>query len=184
MEFSIDIHDIYDARDLFLLAKDRLLDINDWNELFSGNEFNITLTNSKGQKLHRDARVDDLLHIIATNHLGNHSDMWVAISKIQYDFFPDIRSESISMLLETTHSPSGNGIGDINHQSETILIKREEHIITAHCNAGNELPGPDADTPNVYINNSIELHPVLNIPIKHIQQLLKGLISFNNNAVT
>ncbi len=125
MEYSINIPDFDDAREMFLLAKDRLLDVNDWNSLFAGNEYNILLTDDKGQKRHRDARVDDLVNISATNNMGNTSDTWVKIKTIQYDFFPDIRSESISLLLEMTYSPSGDGVDNMNNEVATILIKRE-----------------------------------------------------------
>ncbi len=37
MEVSVTAADIDDARDLFLLAKDRLLDVNDWNYSLKGN---------------------------------------------------------------------------------------------------------------------------------------------------
>lgn len=182
MEHSFEVKDFEDARDLFLLAKDRLLDVNDWNSLFQSKDYQIALTNEKGEKLHRDARVDDLVLIQATNNTGNSSDMWVRISKIQYDFFPDIRSESISMLLETSYSPSGNGVEQMNNKIETLLIKRENSTLTAHCNAGDELPDIDDETPNEHLDNTIDLHPVLSIPKEQLRQLLSGLISISEEA--
>lgn len=176
MEVSTTAADIDDARDLFLLAKDRLLDVNDWNYSLKGN-FRITLTNARGQKLQRGARVADMICISAGNGAGIGSEMWIRISRIQYDFFPDIRSESISMLLETAHSPSGNGTGIEDSQQETILIKREGPTLTAHCNAGNELPEAEDEDPNAHLNRDIELHPVLSIPQSSLQQLLQDWIA-------
>lgn len=175
MEVSITAADIDDARDLFLLAKDRLLDVNDWNYSLKGN-YRLTLTDAAGHKLQRSSHVDDMLCIQAGNDPGIRSEMWIRISKIQYDFFPDISSESISMLLETAHSPSGNGTGSDNIQQETILIKREGPTLTAHCNAGNELPGEDDDNPNAHLNRDAELHPVLSIPQHSLHQLLMDLL--------
>ncbi len=176
MEVSTTAADIDDARDLFLLAKDRLLDVNDWNYSLKGN-FRIVLTDARGQKLQRSARVDDMICIAASNGAGIGSEMWIRISRIQYDFFPDISSESISMLLETAHSPSGKGTGADNIRQETILIKREGPTLTAHCNAGNELPGADDENPDAHLNRSEELHPVLCIPQSDLQQLLADLVA-------
>lgn len=178
MEVSVTAADIDDARDLFLLAKDRLLDVNDWNYSLKGN-FRIMLADARGQKLLRGARVDDMLCISAGNDDGIGSEMWIRISRIQYDFFPDIRSESISMLLETAHSPSGNGTGNDNVQQETVLIKREGPTLTAHCNAGNELPGEDDENPDAHLNRHDELHPVLCIPQADLRQLLQDLVADN-----
>ncbi len=175
MEVSTTAADIDDARDLFLLAKDRLLDVNDWNYSLKGN-FSITLTDARGQKLQRSARVGDMICIAASNGAGIGSEMWIRISRIQYDFFPDISSESISMLLETAHSPSGNGTGADNLQQETILIKREGPTLTAHCNAGNELPEAGDEGPDTHLNRSEDLHPVLCIPQTDLQQLLTDLL--------
>ncbi|MCB0699547.1 MAG: hypothetical protein H6551_13225 [Chitinophagales bacterium] len=178
MEYHIKAIDIDDAKDVFLLAKDRLLDVSDWNTLSGNTEYKIALTNNKGQKVHRDARVFDKLQISTSNSSGISSDMWVQISQIQYDYFPDIDNECISMLLEMTFSPSGNGIDITEHTAvETILIKRNKEEVTAHCNGGNELPNIDDEVPDVHINTDAELHPVLSIPNVQLQNLLRGLIS-------
>ena len=42
------------------------------------------------------------------------------VETIQYDFFPDIRSESISILLSTTQGQA---------KQETIMIKRESATV-------------------------------------------------------
>lgn len=182
MEHSLTISDIEDAKDLFLLAKDRLLDVNDWNSLFPEKGYHIQLTNSKGEKLHRDARVDDLISIKAANNNGNTSEMCVRIGKIQYDFYPDVRSESISMLLEMAYSPSGDGIEHADKKVETLLIKREYGKLTAYCNSGNELPGPDDESPSKPVNADTDLHPVLCIPTNQLQQMLAGLIAMTEYA--
>lgn len=176
MEVSTTVADIDEARDLFLLAKDRLLDVTDWNYSLT-DLYHITLTNTGGQKLRRNAHTGDMICIRAGNGDGISSEMWIHIRSIQYDFFPDIRSESISMLLETGHSPSGMGTGTDNILQETILIKREGSTLTAHCNAGNELPEKDDEVPDAKWNRMAELHPVLSVPQSSLQQLLRDLVT-------
>lgn len=177
MEFSKHLQNLDDARDLFMLAKERLLDVNDWNSIMGNNGYHITLTNSKGEKQHRDARTGDMICLSAPKAKDHIVEKWIQISKIQYDFFPDIRSECISLLLNTTFSPSGVGIAYTAESSETILIKREGQTVTVHCNAGDELPGEDAETPDEHINRSIELHPVLNLSTNQLQHFLQEFIA-------
>ena len=65
MEYSINTHSIEDAEDLFILAKDRLLDISDWND---GQTY--VLTDGHKQKAHRNAHSGDFIKIegeLATN---------------------------------------------------------------------------------------------------------------------
>jgi hypothetical protein len=172
MEYYQQLQNIDDAMDLFLLAKERLLDVNDWQSMAEDNNHSITLTNSKGEKQQRDARVGDMVNI-----KSDISNIWIDICKIQYDFFPDISSESISFLFKSGCSPSGSSTHNRQEYFETILLKREGATVTIHCNNGNELPGPNANTPDEQIDNNTEMHPVLNIPLAHLQQLLKSMIA-------
>lgn len=169
MEFYINLQNTDDATDLFLLAKEQLLDVNDWANL-TGNTYSTLLLDSKKQKLHRNARVGD---VISITNLFTARNIWIEICNIQYDYFPDIDSESISILLCT----SGQSF-----QQETIIIKRDKSVVTAHCNAGNEMPTYDSLTPEEHINNHIDKHPVLNIPEIHLQQLLRGMIKAHIHA--
>lgn len=174
MEFSVSIPDFEDARDFFLLAKDRLLDINDWGKMLQTNDFQIYLTDNNGHKVHRDAHVDDLVVI---KGLIDNSEKWVRISKLQYDFFPDIKSEAIYILLESSYPPSGYDPANTAEKgTETVLIKRDYKTITAHCNGGNELPDVDDMHPDEHVNTSQDIHPVLNMPSIQLQKLLEALL--------
>lgn len=172
MEYYQQLQNIDDATDLFLLAKERLLDVNDWQNMPPGNKHSITLTNNKGVKQHRDARVGDMINI-----KSDIANIWIDICKIQYDFFPDINSESISFLFKSGYSPSGNNTHNGQEYFETILLKRNGTIVAIHCNRGDELPRPDATTPDENADNHTDIHPVLNIPKAHLQQLLKNMIA-------
>lgn len=168
MEFYTDLQHTDDATDLFLLAKERLLDVNDWKSLTDGNLYDIALTDAKGRKQNRNAHVGDMIKIT-----GAHA-IWIEISGIQYDYFPDIDSESISMLLRSVGSFS---------QLETILIKRDRNMLMVHCNGGNELPTYRSSSPTDRINTLYDMHPVLQLHGQYLQQFLEGMIKvYANNA--
>lgn len=176
MEVSVRMADIEDARDLFLLAKDRLLDVNDWGQHCPGTK-EVSLTDRKGHRLHRSAHVDDLARLSFEYEPGSPTMIWLHIKAIQYDLFPDIQSESISMLLQSAAPPGTTAEPDDSLPEETILIKREGEVITAHCNAGNELPDTEDEHPDAHLNRQLELHPVLNIPPSALEAFLLALVS-------
>ena len=52
---------------MFLTAKERLLDVNDWNSLFQANDYKISLTDKEGKRINRDAHVHDVVFIAPVN---------------------------------------------------------------------------------------------------------------------
>lgn len=174
MEQTINAIDIDDAKDIFLLAKDRLLDINDWKTLLGSTPYDVQLTNEKNNKVHRDARINDKVTI---NHFEQQQpSISAVISNIQYDYFPDMDSECISLLLNKDEDLKPN-----EHYrsttSETVLIRRTGQHLTAHLNIGNELPDINDILPFEHINPIVDLHPVLNLPKSQLETLLKAFIS-------
>lgn len=126
MEYSINTHAIEDAEDLFVLAKDRLLDINDWQA-----KNNYTLTDSHKHKVHRNVHTGDFIRI------DSNPEEWLIVNKIQYDDYPDIAGESITLFLST--------ISDAESM-HTVAINRVGKVLTVQgynlsfCNdAGNFL---------------------------------------------
>lgn len=164
MEFIIKATDIDDAKDIFLLAKDRLLDITYWDYILKKDAYSISLTNENGEKAHRDARVSDFINIAKTNTES------LKIEQIQYDYFPDIDSECIAMLLkkpvDTTPTPA-----------ETFIIRRDMQSLIAHCNMGNELPAPEDELPTEHLKPESDKHPLLTLSNSELQKLLQSFIS-------
>lgn len=110
MEYSVSTRSLEDAEDLFIVAKERLLDINDWQ-----NEQNYTLTDSHKHKLHRNAHTGDFVKI------NSFPEGLLIINKIQYDDYPDIAGESITMFMSTANDPES---------MHTIAISRVGKIVT------------------------------------------------------
>lgn len=121
MEFTVHTNNIEDAEDLFLLAKERLLDVNEWQR-FSGESF--MLTDKHGQKLHRNAHRGDHIKI------ANQPDL--IIGHIIYDDFPDVLGESITLVLS----------GGDDLPTQEILIKRIGKLVSV--SADNLLMSADA----------------------------------------
>jgi hypothetical protein len=108
MEFSVSTRSLDDAEDLFIVAKERMLDINDWQS-----EYCFTLTDSHKQKMQRNAHTGDFIKKDTT------PEEWYIINKIQYDDYPDIAGESITLFIsnvndvESMHSIALNRVGKL-----------------------------------------------------------------------
>jgi hypothetical protein len=108
MEYTISTNNIEDAEDLFIVAKERLLDINDWHS-----DYGFILTDSNQHKVQRNAHKGDF---ITKSSLPNEKYI---INKIQYDDYPDIAGESITIFMadvndvETMQSVSINRVGKL-----------------------------------------------------------------------
>ncbi len=110
MEYSINTHSTDDAEDLFIVAKERLLDINDWRE---GHTY--TLTDGHKRKAHRNAHSGDFIKI--------NTDTWVYINKIQYDDYPDIAGESITMFMSTESDTESMHTVAINRVGKVLTVQ-------------------------------------------------------------
>lgn len=112
MEYNIITKDIEDAEDLFLLAKERLLDINEWQKL---TDEAFALTDKHGQKLHRNAHRGD--HIITANKQE------LVVGHIIYDDFPDVLGESITLVLS----------GGDDLPTQEIQVKRVAKLVSVYA---------------------------------------------------
>lgn len=110
MEYSVVANSLEEAEDLFLLAKDRLLDINEWHSLCANGTV-YTLMDKHKQKVHRNAHTHDLIK------KSNGSDECYFISGIVYDDFPDVAGETLSLLLQPETSATDEHL-------QAIIVKR------------------------------------------------------------
>ncbi|MBS1772072.1 MAG: hypothetical protein JST82_04385 [Bacteroidetes bacterium] len=109
MDYSISTNTMDDAEDLFIVAKEKLLDVNDWHC-----NYPFILNDSKKHKVHRNAHSGDFIQRTST------SDEWYVINKIQYDDYPDIAGESITIFLSNVND---------NESMHTIAINRVGKVL-------------------------------------------------------
>lgn len=106
--YSVEVETIEDAEDLFVDAKDRMLDINNWTKYSGSNAFSLKLTDSHGHDVSRHARRGD--HVFASNSgpgMEEESD-WLFVSALQYDDYPDDNLETFAIKLMLTELPKGD----------------------------------------------------------------------------
>lgn len=112
MEYTVSTNNIEDAEDLFIVAKERLLDINDWH---SGNRF--ILTDSHQHKVQRNAHKGDFI-----TKSGTPTERYI-INKIQYDDYPDINGESITMFMADANDVESMESVAINRTGKLVSVQ-------------------------------------------------------------
>ncbi|RYE25439.1 MAG: hypothetical protein EOP51_04155 [Sphingobacteriales bacterium] len=140
-----------DAEDMFLLAKERLLNVNEWKNIIDGNSAEFQLCDHHGHPLLRHAHLGDYVKIDLPGPgplSGGNSD-WVHIEKVIYDDYPDENGETISIQLRPTSAPDKPN-NETAHfftdaSTSTIQIKRWGKIVAAYYHGRNELPNTETD---------------------------------------
>lgn len=156
MERSIVMQTTEDADTLFLIAKDRLLDVNEWGNILS---INTTLTDPHGQKLHRDAHMGDLVKAEVSDGL-----FWAHIDNIFYDKYPDENAEELSLNLVNTVPPSGaDKLSETIRLTGKLSIRRVNSMVTAIYD-------------NIEYNGGI-------VPREEMEQLLNSFIAIDEYEV-
>lgn len=128
MEYSINTNSIEDAEDLFVVAKDRLLDISDWHD---GQTY--ILTDGHKQKAHRNAHSGDFIKI------DGNTEEWIVINKIQYDDYPDINGETITLFMSNNNDTESMHTVAINRVGKVLSV--QGYNLSFYKDADNFLKG-------------------------------------------
>lgn len=179
---SITLENVDDADDLFVLAKERLLDINNWHKLSGGLSAEFILTDNHGKEAHRPAHTGDYIKIKIPgpgNETGDGYD-WVHIEKILYDDYPDANGEAMSMQVRPAPSPLHKE--ETAHffkedATSTFNIERHGRIVLVHYHGRNEVPNTDAGgVINAARNVAVAIGGIMGLSDMQWQKLIKGLI--------
>jgi hypothetical protein len=140
---TITIDDIDDAEDGFVIAKNKLLDVNAWHKISSAPGAIFMLTDSHGRPLRRKAHRGD--HISIAQHGDGRGYEWGIIDAIEYDDYPDKDMEAMALHVRPV-TPNNNE--QANHQSgndatTTLVVERRGKELSALYHARNGVHATD-----------------------------------------
>lgn len=166
------------ASDLFIDAKNMLLDINKWSDLCTGISF--SLTDHHGKHIKRAARRDD--YIIANipaqdNILKNEID-WIYIDSIEYDDYPDIDTESFAIHMHLSNSPLLKDVPDpitgLVNASSTFVIERAGKKLISSYHGRNNIAG----TADEHLNKELlQTTQWFSLPDTIWKDIIKGFLT-------
>lgn len=172
-----------EADELFVLAKERLLAVNDWK--ITAGDFGAAfhLTDAAGHEALRPARKGDYIRIAVPGpgHSGGHPDDWVRIEVIRYDDFPDDNRESLGLRVRPSAAP-GSEDPDPDHfftdeATSTFVIERIGATVMARYHGRNEVPNTGGNNlPDKVRNTLVALGALAGFSDVQWRNLIEGFI--------
>jgi len=151
LEHSIQMKTMEDAEEMFVIAKERLLNINNWAKIAEVASGKFTLTDKDGNAINRHGHKGDYvkINIGAPGPLAGEGRDWVYIEKIEYDDDPDANHELINLQLRPTTAPTTKE-SDVAHffddaATSNLIIERRNTKIKAYYKGRNEKPNIHAE---------------------------------------
>lgn len=175
-----------DAEELFVIAKNRLLDINNWKSYSTNASAIFQLTDSHGKEAKRKAHLGDYLKIDIPGpgpKTGDGYD-WVKIEEIVYDDYPDEHIESLGMRVRPCPSPV-SASGDAAHffdenATSTFIIERRSRKLIAAYHGRNEVTNNETEKVADNIRNTIVgLHAKMGFSDAQWEGLIRGFIEYD-----
>jgi hypothetical protein len=133
---------VEDAEELFVVAKDKLLDVNHWTHTGEPEGAQFQLLDEHGTILDRPAHGHDLVRITKAGVSTGEAYDLLQIEEIAYDDYPDEDHETFAMRLKPTIGLLQMGESTA---TSTIVIERRGRHLTAHYYGRNE--GTDTSLP-------------------------------------
>ncbi len=184
IEHVVTTQDINDARILFDLARNRLLDINHWDELCGRASATFRLTDQEGNEINRRAEKGDYLKLDIPgpgSAEGKGSD-WVYIEALEEIIDPDGMKESIAIRVRPTSHPKEKGENVAHFLKEestnSIVVIRQGTEVKAVVYARNEVPNTSTSNVLDKVRNAVvAMTAILGFSNIQWKDLLKGLLS-------
>ncbi len=123
---------IEEAEDLFVDAKDRLLEVSDWAKFGGINAIHFRLADGSGHAVRRHARRGDHILISQTKDAGGQLteafDSFT-IDALEYDDYPDDNLETFAIRMHATGREDADDEGVKG--TSTIVVARRDMLLSA-----------------------------------------------------
>ncbi len=147
------------AHDFFLIAKQRLLQVNKWNEYAGTLSATFQLCDKHGDEVQRNVEQGGYfkIHIPGPGSETGEGFDWVKVETFEEE--NKNSGERVVIKVRPSSNPR-NSKSDIAHffdetATSTFIISRNNNSVTAEVLGRNELPNTDADAFGDKIRNSI-----------------------------
>lgn len=183
IEHSVKALDENDARKLFNIARNRLVDVNHWHTF--SNPAHFQLTDSSGKELNRTAEKGDYfkINIHAPGPAEGNGYDWVYIEAIDDQSNSDGRDEHMAMRVRPTSSPEIKSDENVAHffsddSTSSFIVKCEGTLVTAAVYGRNEKPNTKTSNVADKIRNTVVAFTAI-LGLSNVQwnSLVKGLLS-------
>lgn len=184
VDHTVTAADENEARQLFEIAKKRLINVNGWKEVSGPASATFRLTDPAGHELERTVEKGDLFKIdlpAAPGPAEGKGHDWVEVEKIEESGSPDGEKQSIAIRVRPTPSPltPGNETAHFFNSKATssFVVERDGKKVTAAVYGRNEIPNTDTTTIIDKVRNAIVGSTAI-LGFSNVQwnSLVKGLL--------
>ena len=182
-EYQLNVASSDEARQLFRIASERLLNVNDWEKLCGIATADFKLTDQNGNEVKRHAQENDFFKIDIPgpgSHTGRGYD-WVRIEKISKTLDLENDCESLAIRVRPAPNPKtpGNKVAHFFNERATssFIVERQGTSVRAGVHGRNEKPNTVINNITDKIRNFIiAVSALAGISTVQWQNLSKGLI--------
>lgn len=172
-----------EAMQLFKTAKQRLLDVNNWEHLCGAGSSNFQLTDPEGKDVHRTVQQHDhfKIDIPGPGPVTGEGYDWVKIESVDEEPLKNGEATVIIRVRPATN-PKGGG-NDVAHffrddATSNFVVKLNGNKVTAAVYGRNELPNTKAENPiDKARNTMVALSAVAGVSKLQWKSLVKGLLN-------
>lgn len=176
-EESIELENADAARKIFMIAKERLLSVNQWHKLAGKASADFQLTDSKGNEVDRAARIGDhfKIDLPAPGSKTGEGHDWVKIEAME-------ENENMVMIRVRPATNPCNEMEDVAHffsseASSSFMVRREDNKIIAGVYGRNEKPNTDTETVTDKIRNAaVAVGAISGFAKLQWKSLVKGIV--------
>jgi len=150
-----------EAKQLFRVASQRLLNVNEWDKICGPLSSVFTLTDEHGKPKKGDPQPGDHFQIDVPgpgSKTGEGFD-WVRVEAIDDQRDPAANSESVTVRVRPATNPR-NADGDTAHflreaATSSFRVARDGNSVTAEVHGRNEVPNTKAEKPLDKVRNAL-----------------------------
>ncbi len=190
IQHSVTAADDDDARKLFFIARNRLLDINSWDKLCGPVSAKFHLADANGSDVDRTAEKNDFFRISlpAPGPAEGRGYDWVRIEAIEDKSDSTGPYESIGLRARPSSDPTQKNVENVAHffdsdATSSFIVERRGRTVTASVLGRNEKPNTD-DTTNVVDkirNTVVGAGAIAGLSNVQWKSLVTGLIAVEKN---
>jgi hypothetical protein len=185
-EHSRSFDSVEEAKKYFVLAKERLQNVNRWHEMAGVLTADFHLTDKEGKDVNRAPRTGDYfrIRIPAPGPGAGDGYDWVRIELVEDNTKTNDDKETFGIRVRPSESPIPNGETAVAHffkedATSTFIVERDGSNVRAAVHGRNELPNTTADKPLDKARNAIVgIGAMLGLSNPQWKSLVKGILDF------
>ncbi|HYG01721.1 MAG TPA: hypothetical protein VD927_04705 [Chryseosolibacter sp.] len=189
IEHKVAASDDDDARKLFVIGRNRLLDVNNWSNVAEGLSAKFHLTDQNGIDVERTAEKTDCfkIDIPAPGPAEGDGHDWVKIEAIEDKSDSQGPSESIAIRVRPCPNPRERQGENVAHfldekATSTFVVQRNGREITAAVYGRNEKPNTDTTSVIDKVRNAVVgTTAIMGMSNVQWKNLVQGLIAIQKD---